>query len=150
MRKNLFKVLTLSVLGVVALTSCEDMKLFETTILPADAPTAIQAYVDTHFVAHTIQYIERDRDEVALRYEVYLSDNVLLEFDSDYEIKEIYSETRLPDSVIPNAILNHVEANFPDRDITDWELYRNRQEIQLDNNLEVHYDLEGTFIRIDD
>lgn len=126
------------------------MEPFERVILAADAPTAIQDFVDTHFATHTIEYIERDRDEVVVRYEVYLSDGVLLEFNKDHEIREIYSDTRLPDSVIPDAILNHVDANFPDRDITDWELYRNRQEIQLDNSLEVHYDLDGGFIRVDD
>jgi hypothetical protein len=74
---------------------------------------------------------------------------VVLGFNSSYEITDIDGTTQLPDSVIPQAILDYVAQSYPANFITDWELERNHQQIELNNGLELEFELNGAFIRID-
>jgi len=134
----------LMLLCFTALTSCssdDDNNLLS----EAEVPVQILDYIETHFPSNTIIRTELDRGI----YEIDLSENLDLEFNSAFEIIYIDSETALPDSVIPDAILDYVAVNYPDNFITDWELELNHQEVELNTNLELEFEMNGTFIRID-
>ncbi len=99
----------------------DDSKNEDVLLAEADIPSAIIAYKTT----------------------------VALDFNSSYEITDIDGTTQLPDSVIPQAILDYVAQSYPANFITDWELERNHQQIELNNGLELEFELNGAFIRID-
>jgi len=74
----------------------------------------------------------------------------VLEFNSDKEIVDIEAKSKLPDSVIPDLILQYVIKNYPDNYIIKWELEYKRQEVKLNNGLELVFNMDGSFLWIDD
>lgn len=83
-------------------------------------------------------------------YDVWLSDNVKLEFNRKYEIIDIESASKLPDSVIPAKILDYINMRYPQLFIKEWAKDDNRQEVELNNELTLIFSKSGDFIRIDD
>lgn len=122
---------------------------YEKVIPEAEIPAQLKTYVATHFSSNTINKAVEEMDDNVLTYDIFLSENVTLEFNSDLNIIDIDSNSELPDSVIPEAILIYVEANYPNDIITDWELELNHQQIELNNDTELEFKMDGTFIRID-
>ena len=47
-------------------------------------------------------------------------------------------------------MLEYVDLRYSEQYIVEWEKDKHDQEIQLSNGTELIFDLEGTFIRIDD
>jgi hypothetical protein len=129
----------------LALLSCDKEEILPTSDLPGD----IQTYINTHFPTHTIVQIIKDRDGMTKTYDILLSDNVGLEFNRKYEIIDIDGITQLPNSVIPDKILQYVATNYPSNFITDWELDDRNQQIELDNGLDLEFNMDGDFLRID-
>lgn len=142
--KNIF-VVTVA-LFLISTTNAQDRKIHR-----SELPTEIQYYLERHFPNHKVLKIEEDRDSSSTSYEIELQNDIELEFEGT-RIKEIDAETRLPNSVIPRRIRNYVRANYPNLYITDWELDDNgrKQQIELNNGLELEFSKRGRFIKIDD
>jgi hypothetical protein len=57
---------------------------------------------------------------------------------------------KLQDSVIPTKILDYVSSTYPDNYIIGWELEdKGRQQVTLNNNLELEFDKDSKYLRID-
>ena len=142
----------LQVLGIIATlglllfaTSCDEEKgLSENEI-----PNEITTYVTTHFPTNNIIRVTEDKDGTRKSYDVVLSGNIKLEFNRQREITDIDSSSRLPDSVIPQAIRDYASENYPDNFITDWELEDNHQQVGLNNDIDLEFSMDGVFIRVD-
>lgn len=127
-------------------TSCSEDKV----IAQKDIPFEISSYIEEHFPEHEILQISKDENPLKSEYKIILSDNITLEFNGKNEVVEINSAEALPASVIPPNIKNYTQTNYPSSIITDWEKDNHRQQVKLDNHLELIFDQEGNFIRIDD
>lgn len=121
----------------------------ETILGKSAIPVEIQNYLDKHFPGIEVLQVIQDNKPSGIDYEVYLKSMISLEFNGYFQIVEIESNNKLPDSVIPPAILNYVHEKFPDNFITEWELEKKHQQIQLDNKLELEFSLNGEFLRFD-
>jgi hypothetical protein len=56
----------------------------------------------------------------------------------------------LPDSVIPEKIREYVKSNYPAYFITDWEKEsRKVQQIELSNGLDLEFDNDGKYLKMD-
>ena len=128
-------------------TSCS--KDDELLLNDANIPTAVKSYVETHFGSNSIIRAEKDTGNNTITYEIYLSENINLEFNSEFDIIDIDGILQLPNSVIPQSILNYVSTNYPNNFIRDWELELNHQQVELNNNVELEFETNGNFIRID-
>ncbi len=130
----------------VSAGGCEEKE----RIIPAsELPVEITNWISTHFPDNEIVRSKVEIKKNKKKYEIYLQGGFNLEFNSRKEITEIDGHTKLPDSVIPDKIKQYVDANYPDNFIISWELERNKQEVELDNGIELEFDLNGNFIRID-
>lgn len=127
------------------ITSCDK----EVIVGENDTPSKIKTYVTTHFPTTSIQRVVKDKDGTEL-YEVYLANGVKLEFNNHNEIIDIDGNSKLPDSVIPPSLLNYVITNYPSNYIKGWEVQGANQELQLNNGLELIFNMAGDFIRIDE
>jgi hypothetical protein len=78
-----------------------------------------------------------------------LSDGISLEFNRKREIISIDGTSQLPTSVIPEKIFQYVENNYFGNVITDWELDGKNQQIELNNGLDLEFDMNGDFLRLD-
>ena len=141
MRKYFFILVSLLILS-----SCEK----ETILTTAKIPTEITNYTNTHFPDYPIIQVKKEVDGSKLTYEVKLTGAYELEFNRKKEVVEIEGVMALPNSVIPFKLLQYVNSNYPDNFITEWDLEKRKQEITLDNDLQLEFDLDGNFIRIDD
>lgn len=142
-----------SLLAIVAiLSSCsndDDNNNQEIVLSESEIPTEIIAYKTTHFPENEIVNAIKDTEGNIVTYDIYLSGNFELDFNSNYEITDIDGISKLPDSVIPPVILDYVAQNYASNVITDWELEHNHQQIELNNGVELEFEMNGTFIRID-
>src|SRR5690606_38987395 len=112
------------------------MSCFKDSVLPVhEVNPKISGYIQIHFPDQPILQAVKDKDFSHKSYDIWLTENIYLEFNKKYEIVEIDSENKLPDSVIPEKILLYVAANFPQMYITDWSLEDKRQEVELNNGL---------------
>jgi hypothetical protein len=131
------------VLSLLFMTGCDK----ETVIPGQNVPTEIKNYVSTHFPNCSISKTIKENDEM---YEITLSCGVKLEFNEQKVIKDIDGNAKLPDSVIPSNILSYVNSNYAPNFIIGWELQSGNQEVQLNNNLALVFNMAGEFLRVDD
>lgn len=100
-------------------------------------PLEIKAYLEKHFPTLTVLKFEKDHDS----YEVDLSGNTSVDFNLNFEPTSIESNSKLPDTVIPAHILDHVKTNFPTNYIVEWEKERTHQKVELNNGREISFAL---------
>jgi hypothetical protein len=143
--KNLIKSFFLSLIGMTFLTNCEK----EEIISSLDLPVEINSYISTHFPNKSILQVIKDKDGLIKSYDILLNENVSLEFNRKNEIIDIDANTKLPDSVIPDKILQFVALKYAANFVTDWQLDGNNQQVELDNGLDLEFNMKGEFLRID-
>lgn len=127
------------------LTSCDKEEIIPST----DLPSEVTSYISTHFPNNTIVQVIKDIDGLTKTYDILLSESISLEFNRKKEIIDIDGIAQLPNSVIPDKILQYVTTNYPTNFITDWELDDKNQQVQLDNGLDLEFNMKGDFLRID-
>lgn len=144
MRHKLF--MPFVALGATFLASCEK----ESLINQSDVPQEIKDYVSTHFSQNKILQTLKDNEGLILTYDVLLDSAISLEFNRSKEIISIDGNSKLPDSVIPEKIREYVNTNYPVYFITDWEKEsRKVQQIELSNGLDLEFDNDGKYLKMD-
>lgn len=119
-------------------------------------PDNAKSYISRHFENSTINHYEKESDLLDIEHKVYLNYNGVafrLEFDKYGNITEICSidnRTPLPRSVLPVKITQHVRKRYPTAGIIEWEKKRSIQSIELDNGIELIFNRNGDFLRVDD
>ena len=129
----------------VVFAACDKESIVSADGLPKDA----QLYITQHFPEHEILQVVKERDDLKTSFDVYLSEGYKLEFNKSGKVLGVEGNNRLPDSVIPSKILAYVNDNYPEHFIIDWELDDRGQEVKLSNRLELKFDKNGNFLRID-
>ncbi len=120
------------------------------SIISADGlPKEAQQYITQHFPGHEILQVVKERDDLKTTFDVYLSEGYKLEFNKSGKVLGVEGNNRLPDSVVPAKILTYVNDNYPEHFIIDWELDDRGQEVKLSNGLELKFDGDGNFLRLD-
>jgi hypothetical protein len=144
-KRNLLKNTLIAAAILFSLTGCAQEK-----VLPAaDFPVEITSFVTKYFPDNAVLQVIEDRDGMIRTYDVLLAEGISLEFNRKREIIDINGNAKLPDGVIPPVILQYVTANFPDNVITSWELDDRKQKVELNNGLDLEFNLKGEFLRLD-
>ena len=145
-KKSIHKLAAVLLLVATGFTAQAQDKVISETELPA----SIRTYIKTHFAENEVLQATIDKGRFSTNYDVILSKNITLEFDSKDKIEEIKGHnSKLPDSVIPKSILDYVKKNYPNNFITEWDLDKGKQKIELDNGIDLEFTLKGRFLRID-
>lgn len=138
------KIVFIACLSLIAI-SCEK----EVLISKNELPLEITVYIATHFSENEIIQVVKDKDGLDLTYDITLENGFFLEFNRKKEIKDIEGTFKLPDSVIPSALLDYVSTYYADNFIVGWEIDDKNQQITLNNGLELLFTMSGNYIRID-
>lgn len=128
------------------LMSCEKEKVLDPE---TDVPNVVQNYISTHFPNSKIVKVIKEVDNTKKKLKIRLEEGTSLTFNNKDEIIEIESKRELPQSVVPEKIWDYVEGNYPNNHIIEWELDGNKQDVDLDNGLQLEFNLNGDFVRID-
>lgn len=126
------------------------MSMNTDTVIPVEKlPAKIKEFVATHFAKNKILQASTENEVVDKKYEVVLEGNIKLEFNKKEEVIEIKSKTKLPESVIPAKIKTYVKTNYPKQYVISWEKDGKKQEVKLNDGLELEFTHAGDFVKID-
>jgi hypothetical protein len=137
-------------------TSCssdnDDDDNNEYIISADDLPKLATTFVTSYFPSATYKQIKKQNipDSDGSIYDVLLSNNFEIDFDIDGNWVDIDGNNQaIPVELIPEKINTYVKENYPDQSVTAIDNEKTYIEIDLTNNLELIFDIEGNFIRID-
>lgn len=120
------------------------------TVIPGNQlPAEIRSYLDQHFPGYEVKHAIREKDGIRISYHVNVNGEFNLEFNRKFEVIDVEGMSRLPEHIVPEAIQKYVSVNYPQNFITDWEKDGKKQEIELDNGLDLSFNSAGVFIGID-
>lgn len=117
-------------------------------------PGTAQDFINQHFSEVTVNEVKEYsnwqiwEDE---KYEVRLSNGIELDFDENGNIIEIDTQNNeaIPMSALPAQVSSYLQTNHADAQVIGWERSDNEQEVELNNGVEVEFDAEGNFRRLD-
>ena len=140
------KLLSIVMLGFTLVSFAQDKAISYNKL-----PKMSQQFINKYFGAKQVGSTVLDDDYFSKEYKVYLNNGTKVEFDGDGSWKEIDGHHKgLPTAFIPAKITTYVKRSFPNTKITKIEKDRNSYDIELSNGLDVEFDLNGNFNKIDD
>ncbi|RYY53466.1 MAG: hypothetical protein EOO09_17915 [Chitinophagaceae bacterium] len=139
-------ILAMTMPALFLLVSCDKEKVVNNDDLPA----AATSFITTHYPAQAIRQVVKERDDLKTEYKVYLDNNTKLDFNKDGDIKEIEGTERIPDAILSSLIVTYVNDNYAPAFIRGWDPGSTNQEVKLSSGIELLFDNNGNFLRIDD
>lgn len=132
--------------SLVVLASCDnDEKHLDYNELPNVA----KSFINNHFGDNEARSVIKEYDDLTYHYEVYLTDGTKIEFKKNGEWREVENRVEgVPTSILPAGIVSYMQENYGSYFIVCVE--RDRQyDIELNNDLDLDFTLDGDFIRVD-
>ena len=147
MKNQMKKMMFMACLVLFALTACADDDLpIRTNQLPRNA----QQFLTQYFRGVEVSYAKQDDEGFDKSYEVVFVDGNKVEFRRDGEWKEVDCRYgRVPDAIVPRAILDFVRQHYAGQYIRKIERDRHGYEVKLTSGLELKFDRNGRFRKID-
>lgn len=131
--------------GQFLMEELPEMEEEDTDSIITEWPTAIDDYLNLNYPGDSIDEIEFEDGE----YEVELLSGLEVTFDIDGNFLEEKMEENAEVSEWPAAIDDYLTLNYPDALIEQVELDGDEYEVELDNGLEVIFDIDGNFLEED-
>lgn len=147
----------LLILSVISSLMINASPLFdrEEVITFNELPVTAQTFLNKHFKGENILSIVCEKEIGDKEYSVYYDNGMEVKFDKKGEWECVENDhSVVPDSVVPDNILSFVKSKHPDKKITsitrDMTGRDKGYEVDLDDVLEMRFDMNGRFIRYDD
>lgn len=133
---------------VLSMTACaDDHHLIKYSELPVQAQTFVQKYFNLEDISH----IERDREGMHYEYNVYLRNTTEIEFDYQGNLQAIDCKyIAVPKGIVPEVIMSFVSLHYPNLYVVEYVIDYRYQTVELNNEMELIFDREGRFLRMDD
>ncbi|MDE6270403.1 MAG: PepSY-like domain-containing protein [Muribaculaceae bacterium] len=147
MKKYLFLALVL-ILGVSAFTACsEDDNL----VVPADLPQAAQTFMERYFSGTEVLSVKKEGKHSDTEYTVKLRNGYEVEFDATGNWTDVDAPAgkTIPDGIAPNPIANYVAEEYPGMGINEISRDYKGYDVELVTGLDLEFDIEGNFLRVD-
>lgn len=144
--KRAFLTIMAALASLVVLASCDnDEKHLDYNELPNVA----KSFINNHFGDNEARSVIKEYDDLTYHYEVYLTDGTKIEFKKNGEWREVENRVEgVPTSILPAGIVSYMQENYGSYFIVCVE--RDRQyDIELNNDLDLDFTLDGDFIRVD-
>lgn len=144
--KKMFLLLLVMMLAVMPMMADND-KIITREELPEQA----QMFLTKHFENADVLYAKAERDMgVVTSYDVVLDGNVKVEFNRSGEWTSVDCERgQVPDSLLPQGVLDYVKKKFAKAYVVEIERGRMGYEVKLSNDLDLDFDKNGKFLRVD-
>ena len=121
-------------------------------IIPAEQlPAAAKTFIQKNFPGQAVSYAKLDRDFNKTTYEVCLSNGVELEFDKNGAMDKVDCHySAVPANLVPATIANYVKTHFAGATVVKIDKERYGYDVELSNDLDLKFNAQGQFLRIDD
>lgn len=139
------KILTLT---IVLLTSFIGISCSART----EVPEAIRTFISKSFSSATIAKVDRDNKAYGVEYDVTLSNGIEIDFDTNNKWESIdckHAKIAVPSQLIPKAIRQYLAKNYPNESVIEIDRERYGYDVKLSNRLELEFNSQGKFLRID-
>lgn len=148
------KLLAIIAIVLFSVSSAMALPFDKYTIDRSQLPETARKFLDDYFPKNKVGMIKIDKHLLKKPdYEVRLTNGTTIDFDKNGKWKEVDCQSRqVPDGIIPKAILRSVKKNFPDNFIVSIEKNRKGYEVELNDNVDLKFDLLGTYkgVKIED
>lgn len=120
-------------------------------IQPNQLPEKAQQIINDNFPGDPVLYATRESEAFeSTTYDVRLKSGTELDFDAAGDWLNIDTAPReVPDALVPQGVLSYVQDNYPDLLIVKIDRDRRDYEVELNNDMELVFDLSGKFLRLD-
>lgn len=116
-----------------------------------ELPQGAKTFITTYFDATDISFVQTEKDGLHNDYDVRLKDGTEIDFDHKGNLEEIDCQAKaVPAGIVPGKITDYVATRFADAFIVKYAIDRREQKVELNNSLELEFDKDGNFLRIDD
>ncbi|ODS87667.1 MAG: hypothetical protein ABS44_10315 [Chryseobacterium sp. SCN 40-13] len=120
------------------------------TVQREDLPEPVKSFVDKHYAGTGVAHYElKTIPAMGDRYEVKMNNGAEIDFDKDGNWEEIKDGQGVPDALVPQNILSYVQQNYQGIKIKSIDKDNNKIKVDLLNDIDLEFDSNGTFIRID-
>lgn len=146
MKKSIILTLAVMFLGVAAVYADNDRHVEVNQL-----PEAAREFLTKYFPDREISYARMERDIVEVKYEVVLVDGSSVEFRRNGEWKDVDCKySALPEGIVPAMLSKAVASRYPNAKIVKIDRDSRDYELELDNGLDMRFDLRGNLLEIDD
>lgn len=114
-----------------------------------DLPEVSIDFIKEHFNEGEVSYTEIDKELFSKSYVVYFADGSKIEFDKEGNWEDICSKNEVPEGAVPVLITSYVKDKHPLAKIVEIERDKKNYEIELDNGIEIKFDLDFNVIDYD-
>lgn len=144
------KILIIAIMALFTAFACyaRDVISHDPSVLPQSA----RALVETHFPDVQINHIKIDHHTFGgNEYDVVLTNGTEIDFDSKGNIEEIDCGRMgiIPKALIKKEILDYVTSKYQGQNIIKYEIKRNGYEVELQSGLDLEFNKQGAFMRVD-
>ena len=116
-----------------------------------DLPEKAQAFIQKNFTKEKVRSILKETEDLLdIEYKVTFPDKLKIKFDKKGEWKEVDGQRQpIPTRFIPEKILAYIQKRFPNNEVVKIEKDRKSFEVEISSGLELEFDTNGNFIKID-
>lgn len=140
MKKITIAILCLLSINLIACTHTN------TPITQSELPQKAQSFINTYFPSYDIAIVIKDGFE----YEVKFTNGFDIEFDKKGDWESIDCQmSPIPNGIVPEAIVSYVMNNYAQNFIVQISRDHHGYDVELNNDLDLDFDKNGRFIRID-
>lgn len=146
------KLLLFVAISIVAFSfnSCGNEFFQDRPVASNELMNPIKDFITNYFPDCTIVKADMDSELTGVTYDVDLSCGVELEFNSKGEwICVDCGINKVPDDVIPSAILTYLNKQYSELFIVHIDKNMNGYEVELNNGYELYFNKNGEYLRID-
>ncbi|WP_433894993.1 PepSY-like domain-containing protein [Sphingobacterium mizutaii] len=146
--KNLIKTLMVLFIAGFSFQAIAQEKVIEVANLPKTA----QSFLQNHYNNDKVALTKSEKETLSpIEYKVVLASGTEVEFDSKGDWTEVDANTAaVPQDIVPAKIKSYVQKSFPDNKIVQIKKDKKGYEIELTNGIEVKFNKNAEFIKIDD
>lgn len=143
--KKIMMTLAVAFLGIITVSADNDQPI-NTNQLPAQA----KMFLDKNFKGKKIAATTTERDWFSKEYNVIFADGSKIEFDSEGNWENIdCNRSSVPESALPAAIASYLKANYAGIKVKEIDLDFRGYDVDLENGLEIKFNKDGKFLRIE-
>jgi len=148
--KKLFIPFAFSILAT-AFISCNDDD--DNVISAENLPQAGKTFLNTYFESENVVRVEKNApaESDGTVYEVNLTNGYEVDFTEEgswVNVSQNNDTKSIPTGFINEKIVLYSTTNYPNAQINSIEKENNYYEVELTNTLDLIFDLEGNFLRI--
>jgi hypothetical protein len=116
-----------------------------------ELPQKAQVFIKQNFTKEKAQQILKETGElIDTGYDVVFKNKLKIKFDKKGDWKEVDGKRNpIPTDFIPDKIIKYIQRSFPNNYVVKIEREKRKYEVEITNGLELEFDLDGNFIKID-